>query len=90
MAQAAGVIFRDTRPDLDLDYHPAPRRQFVINMGGETELEVADGSKARVPDGGIIFAEDISGHGHLTRCPAGCRTVCIAMPDDFDITRWRA
>ena len=88
LAKASGVLFRDTVP-IDLGYHTAPRRQFVINMGGETELEVVDGSTARVADGGIIFAEDVTGHGHLTRNPAGCRTVCIEMPDDFDITQWR-
>ena len=89
LEHASGVLFRDTRADLDLGYHNAPRRQFVINMGGETEIEVADGSRVRVPDGGIIFAEDVTGHGHITRSlGVACRTVCIEMPDSFDITVW--
>ena len=90
LERATGVLFRDTRADLRLGYHNAPRRQFVINMGGETEIEAADGSSVRVPDGGIIFAEDVTGRGHITRSlGAACRTVCIEMPDSFDITKWR-
>jgi hypothetical protein len=28
---ASGLIFRETLPDYDLDWHPAPRRQYIIN-----------------------------------------------------------
>ena len=29
---ATGVIFRETPADYNLDFHPAPRRQFIINL----------------------------------------------------------
>ena len=31
---ATGIIFREVQPDYDLDWHPAPRRQFVIILKG--------------------------------------------------------
>mgnify|MGYP003341734441 CR=1 FL=1 len=34
-----GIIFRRTKPGLDVDFHPAPRRQFVITIQGEGEIE---------------------------------------------------
>jgi len=29
---ATGIIFREVSPDYDLDWHPAPRRQYIINL----------------------------------------------------------
>ena len=29
---ATGIIFREVQPDYDLDWHPAPRRQYIINL----------------------------------------------------------
>ncbi|MDG2114138.1 MAG: hypothetical protein P8N02_16185, partial [Actinomycetota bacterium] len=30
-----GVIFRTAQPEVDLGFHNAPRRQFVVPLGGE-------------------------------------------------------
>ena len=87
---ATGVIFRETPADFFMDYHNAPARQFVVNMGGSTQIEVADGTKVTVQDGDIIFAEDIDGHGHISRGLTGPRhSLFITMPDSFDITKWK-
>ena len=29
---ATGIIFRETSGDYDLDWHPAPRRQYIVNL----------------------------------------------------------
>ena len=29
---ATGIIFRQVPPTYDLDWHPAPRRQYIINL----------------------------------------------------------
>src|SRR5216684_8047367 len=43
---AKGVIFRETRSgEYLIDWHNAPRRQFVVNLTGEGEIEVSDGGK---------------------------------------------
>jgi len=31
---ATGIIFRETAGDYDLSWHPAPRRQYIINLDG--------------------------------------------------------
>jgi uncharacterized cupin superfamily protein len=62
-----GVIFRDHTPDHVNSWHRAPRRQYVINLSGETEIEVGDGSKRRFGAGDILLAEDTSGQGHISR-----------------------
>ena len=33
-----GVLFRHTRSGSNLDYHPAPRRQFVVTLTGRVEV----------------------------------------------------
>src|SRR5678815_4563371 len=35
---ATGIIFREVQPDYDLDWHPAPRRQYIINPVSYTHL----------------------------------------------------
>jgi hypothetical protein len=61
------IIFRENDPDYDYDWHPAPKRQYIILLDGEIELEVSDGEKRVFKGGDIIFVEDISGKGHRTK-----------------------
>src|SRR6266566_4548316 len=32
--------FRRTNQDYNLDWHPAPRRQYVVTLSGESEIEL--------------------------------------------------
>jgi hypothetical protein len=59
--------FRRTSPEYYLDWHPAPRRQYVVTLAGESEVELADGTKIRLYPGHILLAEDTSGQGHISR-----------------------
>jgi hypothetical protein len=65
--QAASVIFRRTSKDQNADWHPAPRRQFVVTLSGEAEIVASDGEVRRVGPGSIMLAEDLTGKGHITR-----------------------
>ncbi len=65
------LIFRETGGDYDLDFHTAPRRQYVINLSGGVEIEVGDGSKRIIPAGEILLAEDTTGQGHISRAING-------------------
>ncbi len=71
ITQAAGVIFRETGGDYNYDFHTAPRRQYVVNLEGEVEIEVGDGSKRILRVGDILLAEDTTGQGHISRAVAG-------------------
>lgn len=68
LIEATGLVLRETGPDYDLDFHNAPRRQFVVMLsGGRVEIEVGDGTKRRLGPGDILLAEDTTGRGHISR-----------------------
>jgi hypothetical protein len=67
MQAAKGIAFRVSPPGYVLDWHCAPRRQYSISLSGTAEIEVGDGTKARVGPGDIVLAEDLTGRGHVTR-----------------------
>ncbi len=69
--KATGVVFRETTGDYNYDFHPAPRRQYVVNLEGEVEIEVGDGTKRILRTGEILLAEDTTGQGHISRAVAG-------------------
>jgi hypothetical protein len=64
---AVGVIFRRSPADQFIDWHPAPRRQFVVTLSGEAEVEASDGEVRHIGPGTIMLAEDVTGKGHITR-----------------------
>lgn len=71
LMQATGIVFRETGGDYNYDFHTAPRRQYVVNLEGEVEIEVGDGSKRILRSGDILLAEDTTGQGHISRAVAG-------------------
>jgi hypothetical protein len=64
---ASSVIFRENVPDGIVDWHLAPRRQLVVLLDGEIEVEVTSGEKRRFQGGDIVLVEDTKGRGHRTR-----------------------
>jgi quercetin dioxygenase-like cupin family protein len=64
---ASGIAFRVAPPGYVLDWHCAPRRQYSISLSGTAEIEVGDGTVARVGPGDVVLAEDLTGRGHVTR-----------------------
>ena len=60
---AEGVIFRETPAGGELDFHNAPRRQFVVTLSGVVEIEIGDGGKQRLSAGDILLADDVTGAG---------------------------
>ena len=63
-----------------LDFHNAPRRQYVINLSGIAEYETADGSKRRLVPGDVLVAEDLTGHGHIARSIGDEFRVSLSVP----------
>ena len=77
-----GVIFREVDGDYALDFHTAPRRQFVINLTGSVDIEVGDGTVRRLGPGDILLAEDTTGEGHISRAVDGEPRRCLFVPLD--------
>ena len=69
------------------DWHNAPRKQFAINMTGELEVELTDGTRRKIGSD-LVFLEDTTGKGHITRAPGSVTNVFIQVPDDFDVVAW--
>ena len=72
--------FRRTNQDYNLDWHPAPARQYVITLSGESEVELEGGKKIRLGPGNILLAEDTTGQGHISRALGSGDRVSLFIP----------
>jgi hypothetical protein len=72
--------FRRTNQDYNLDWHPAPSRQYVITLAGESEIELEGGRKLRLGPGNILLAEDTTGQGHISRAIGSSERISLFIP----------
>ena len=84
LIRGSGVIFRHVEKSYDLDFHVAPRRQFVVNLIGSVDISVGDGTTRRIGSGEILLAEDTTGRGHKSRAVDGGDRTCLFIPIDSD------
>ena len=81
---ATQITFREWPVGRFLDWHPAPRRQFVIILSGQLEIGLGDGSKHLFGPGDARLVEDTKGQGHTTRVhgnqPCVTATIPLAQP----------
>jgi Cupin domain len=75
-----GIIFRYASPGAVNDWHRAPRRQYVINLSGESEIEIGDGTKRRFGPGDIFLVDDTTGRGHISRAIGNQPRVFVTIP----------
>ena len=66
MERVSSVEVRVTPPGRFSDWHPGPQRQYIINLSGTGQLEVAEG-KVNLPPGSMEYIDDLTGKGHTTR-----------------------
>ena len=77
---ATGIIFREVQPSYDLDWHPAPRRQYIINLDAGVQITASDGEARIIKAGEVILVEDTSGKGHLSKAVESKIRNCIFVP----------
>lgn len=70
------------------DWHTAPRKQFAINMTGTLEVEVTDGTRQQIGAGDLVYLEDLTGRGHVTRVMSPVTNLFIQVPQDWDMLAW--
>ena len=64
---ATHIVFNQQLAGTFLDWHPAPRRQYVIVISGQLEIGFGDGTTRRFGPGDARLVEDTTGQGHTTR-----------------------
>ncbi len=79
---ATGVIFRQMPVTYDLDWHVAPRRQYVVHLDGDALITASDGESRIIGAGEVLLVEDVTGKGHLSQAVEGRLRHSIFVPID--------
>ena len=77
---ATGIIFRRTDGAYDLDWHPAPRRQYIVNLDGAVKITASDGEARIINAGEILLVEDTTGKGHKSQSVDGKTRNSLFIP----------
>jgi hypothetical protein len=77
---ANGIIFRETQAEHDVDWHPAPRRQYIVNLDAGVKITASDGESRMIGTGEVILVEDTTGKGHLSQHVEGKIRHSIFVP----------
>lgn len=87
---AHGVSFIGAPSPLLSGYHAAPRRQFVIQIAGIAEVELADGNIRVFGAGDVLLADDTEGHGHVMRLTGTTPafSAWVSVPKTLELARW--
>ncbi len=86
------VVFRSTRPGSTLDYHPAPRRQFVVTLTGRVEVGCGDGTARVFGPGEVMLADDLTGQGHTSKQLDDTErtSLFLVLAEEADVSAWPA
>jgi len=64
---STALTFLSAPPGFFGDWHPAPRRQFMVKLCGKTEFTASDGERRELGPGTVPLIEDTVGRGHCSR-----------------------
>jgi mannose-6-phosphate isomerase-like protein (cupin superfamily) len=79
--QVDGVTFNQVAPKESYGWHNAPRRQYVITLAGEVDVEVNSGAIQRIAPGDVVLVDESSeGSGHNTTVVSEVAWVCAYIP----------
>jgi hypothetical protein len=78
--RVTSLAFRETDGGYNLEWHNAPRRQYIINLEGSVEIKTSDGMSRIIGPGEIILAEDTTGKGHQSKAVAGGTRRSLIIP----------
>lgn len=77
---AQWIMFRQMSPVYDMDWHPAPRKQYIINLDAGVQITASDGECRTIGAGEVLLVEDTTGKGHLSKAVEGKVRHCIWVP----------
>ncbi len=67
LIECHSIRLAETQPGGSYDWHPAPRKQFVITLTGTVEFIFGHGDVLVVKPGDVFLANDLEGKGHKWR-----------------------
>ena len=79
---AAGLMVREITANFEDTWHPAPRRQYVISLGGAVDITASDGETRHIAAGEIVLVEDTTGKGHVTKSSGSTPRYTLFVPID--------
>ncbi|MBC8281836.1 MAG: hypothetical protein H8E48_13710 [Chloroflexi bacterium] len=74
------ISFREWAPGHFIDWHPAPRRQYIVSLSGIVDVGLEDGSTHRFVAGDARLVEDTTGKGHTTLVPGDEPSITAVIP----------
>jgi hypothetical protein len=77
---ATCLYFGEITDTDEISWHNPPVQQIVIMLEGAMEIEIGDGTKRIFNTGDIVFAEDTTGQGHITRAASLGNRRYIVIP----------
>ncbi|MBO9574880.1 MAG: hypothetical protein J7494_04005 [Sphingobium sp.] len=70
------------------DWHVAPSKLFTINTAGDIIGEMSDGARIPIGKGDLVYLEDLTGKGHITRLVTDVSNLFLLVKPDFDFDAW--
>jgi hypothetical protein len=70
------------------EWGTAANKRFSVNMTGDLDVELGDGTHHRVGKGDLVFIEDQGGRGHRSHMLTPIANLFLLVPDDFDLLTW--
>ena len=82
----SSIVFQEREPGSFIDWHPAPRRQYVICVSGGVEIGLGDGTTHQFGPGNARLVEDTTGQGHTTKWTGNGKSVTVTATIPFPLT----
>ena len=76
------IILSEVKAGHEYSWHNAPRKQWVVTLSGEMQVEIGTGEKRRFGPGDLLLAEDTTGRGHVTTVVSTQPWRCMYLPTD--------
>jgi quercetin dioxygenase-like cupin family protein len=64
LIECHSIRLAETEPGGTYDWHPAPRKQYVVTLTGTVEFTFGHGDVLVVKPGDVFLANDLEGKGH--------------------------
>lgn len=78
---AQRALFRHVVEEASAEHpHNTPRRQFIVQLTGECEIQTSDGDRRRLVPGSVLLLEDVDGAGHITRRVGDADRLTLLIP----------